>query len=151
MICKFTKNYIFAKAKKENIIIPFNYEEILKSYFQITEKYGYKLKFKKGRGLTYNNLGANAGFFKNSSIVATPEWAFQLIINNEEAGLTFLITIGHELTHKEKEFNILKYGIKYIKMIAYTNEIHADFGAAQKMFNCNRKILIKAIDYKLNY
>ena len=151
MISKFTKKYIIKQIKINHLKIQFNYEKTLIFYCKLIENYGYKLEFRKGRNLTINKLNANAGYFKNSSIVVTPEWAYQLIINNSNLNDIFLITLGHELTHKDNEICILKYGIKYIKMIAYTNEIHADFGAAQKMFNCNRKVLIKAIDYKLNY
>ena len=150
MICQFTKEYILEQAKEKNIEIPSNYETILENYCELVKKYGYDLEFRKGRSLTFDNLGANAGCLKNNSIVATPEWAFQLVIKNQDADTAFRITLGHELTHKETQFSHY-FSLCNLKYIAWVNEVHADFGAAQKMFNSNRKILIKAIDYKLNY
>ena len=41
-----------------------------------------------------------------------------------------------------------EFSINYIKFIAYVNEIHADFGSAQKMLNSNREQLIQSMLYK---
>lgn len=147
MISKFTKDYIAEKAKKENIAIPPNYEERLETYCQLVQSYGHKLEFRKGRSLTCNSLNANAGL-KNWSIVATPEYAYQLV-SDPEIDLPFKITLGHELTHKERDLICLIP--RKLKFYAWLNEAHADFGAAQKMFDSNRQVLLDSISFKLNY
>ena len=149
MICKSTKKYIKKRAKKENIKIPDDYENILNKYCRIVEEMGYTLKFKKSLNFPSNKLNANAGFFKNSSIIVTPEWAARLVMySDEEVHNAFKITLGHELTHKDNDLCFFKYRVKYYKFIAHVNEVHADFGGAQKMANANRHILLNAIDYK---
>lgn len=147
MLSNFTKKYILRRARKEKIIIPQNYREILENYCQIVTGYGYKLEFRKGRGLRYNRLGANAGWHKDCAIVATPEWAYQLV-TNPEADLPFRITLGHELTHKER--NLIGFRLCTSKFYAWINEIHADYGASQKMFSGSRKALLDSICFKNN-
>lgn len=152
MVCKSTKKYIENKAGKDKIVIPDNYENILNQYCIAVANFGYTLEFREGRNLTKSKLNANAGLFKNSSIVVTPEWAAQLVLyNTEEVHNAFKMTIGHELTHKDKDICVLRYGIRYIKFIAYINEVHADFGAAQKMANSNRDTLLKSLRYKKSF
>lgn len=151
MLCKSTKKYIEKQARTKNIAIPSNYEDILNQFCEIAKGFGHKLEFRKGRGLSKNTLNANAGLFKNSSIVVTPEWAAQLVLcNKENISDIFKITIGHELTHKEKQLCPIKYipKIKFIKFLSQVNEVHADFGAAKKMANGNRKQLLDSIEYK---
>lgn len=148
MINKRTKQYIFYKAEKENIVVPRNYNEILQFYYDIVAKHGHTLKFPYNSCLTRENLNANSGLFKHSSIIATPEWAFQLVCNNESAHIAFLMTLGHELTHKEKDLFPPIYGCG-TKFVAWVNEVHADFGGVQKMLTGNRKIALETIEYKI--
>ena len=148
MINKKTKKYIFKKAQQSNIEIPKNYENILQFYCDLISKYGYSLIFGLYPGLDIDKIGANAGLFKYSSIVATPEWAFQLVCNNESAHIAFLMTLGHELTHKEKDLFPPMYGCG-TKFVAWVNEVHADFGGTQKMLNDNRISALEAITYKM--
>lgn len=151
MMNRFTKEYITKKAKdNDTVIVLSDCELLLDSYCKLVEKYGYKLEFKKKIGMIYTNLSANAGFFKNSNLIASPEWAFQLIVDNKRADLAFKITIGHELAHKEKE-NICFLHLFNFKFCAWVNEIYADFRSVEKMFNSNKNVLINAINYKLEY
>lgn len=60
-----------------------------------------------------------------------------------------MITIGHELTHKEKDFFSFRYILSY-KFISWVNEVHADFGAAEKMADSSRNKLILSMKYKLS-
>lgn len=143
------KSIFQKKQKQKNIELSSNYEETLKTYCKLVEKYGYVLEFKKGRNLTFSNLGANAGVFNNSSIVATPEWAFRLVAT-DDANVPFMITLGHELTHKEKEFPCFRHLLD-LQFCTWVNEVHADYGATEKMFDCSRNALLTSIDYKLRY
>jgi len=152
MISLYTRCYIKKQAKKRNIDVPKDYLETLDGYCKIVESYGSTLKFGRGRGLRPHKINANAGFFKRSYILATPEWAARLVLNgSSDTQNAFLITLGHELTHKDGDFSDLKYDKSTKRFIAHTNEVHADFGAAQKVANSSRNILLKSIEYKSNY
>lgn len=84
--------------------------------------------------------------------MATPEWATQLVLyNSVETHNAFLITIGHELTHKDCDIFFLKHGLRNIRFVAWVNEVHADFGATQKMANNNRQELVNSMKYKKSY
>lgn len=151
MISYSTKKYIKSKAIKSGTIIPDNYEDILNGYCSIVANFGHKLAFKKSSTLKNYKIGASAGPFKKSAIVVTPEWASRLVlINTGEVHNAFKITIGHELTHKDGDIFVLKHGIRCVKFLAHVNEVHADFGAAQKM-NLGRNILIKSMEYKKSF
>lgn len=77
------------------------------------------------------------------------KWATQVILYDNESTLNALkATIGHELTHKGGDFFSIPLGLKAYRFIAQTNEVHADFGAAQKMLNGGRTALLQAIKYK---
>lgn len=151
-----TEKYIKKKAKEEGIKLPDNYESCLQKYYDITEKYGYKLVFRAGRGLNINSLNANAGF-GNMSIIATPEFAYQLIAHySDELNTKILITLGHEFTHKDGN-DLFPFNSKYIfikngfKFVNWVNEVHADYGAVKKIFNCSRNKLIGNFEYKLKH
>lgn len=149
----FTKHYIWKKAKREHIKLPNNYEEKLQKYYDVVRKQGCKLVFLPGFNMKSSSLNAYAGFTKIEPIIATPEWAYQLIINDdEELENKFLITLGHELTHKDgKDIFPLKYGFRSGKFIAWTNEVHADFEAVEKIGNCNREMLVNNFLIKIKY
>lgn len=151
-----TEKYIKKKAKEEGIKLPDNYESCLQKYYDITEKYGHKLVFRAGRGLNPNNLNASAGF-GNMSIIATPEFAYQLITHySNKLNNKFLITLGHEFTHKDGK-DIFSFNPIYIfinngfKFVNWVNEVHADYGAAKKMIDYNRYKLIESFEYKLKH
>ena len=134
----------------------FSIDELHKRYTIIEQlcnssvlMYGYKIEFSFGRGLSKTGLGANAGLLKHSKIFISPNWIIKLITDEYNIAETaFLQTVGHELTHKDGDFPILKYGVNYVKFIAYVNEVHADFGSAQKMLNSNREQLLQSMLYK---
>lgn len=152
MVSKETEKYIQRTANKKRISMPDNYLDSLSEYCLLVEKRGHKLEFKTGRNLAPNSLGANAGLLKKSSIVVTPEWAAKLVFENtDDTRNAFLITLGHELTHKDKEIFPLRYGFRWLSLIAYINEIHADYSAAQKMTDSKRSILLRSIDYKRHH
>lgn len=94
-------------------------------------------------------LNASALFYK--LILISPEWAVRLVLfDDEETKNAFKITLGHELTHKDGDyFKLLSFG-KNKRFVNYTNEVHADFGAAEKMVNSDRKKLIASMNYKLS-
>lgn len=77
------------------------------------------------------------------------EWAFYLLFfNDDELKDALNITIGHELTHKENEFHTFWLLSKKKMFVKWVNELHADFGAAQKMANSERQKLLNSMEYK---
>lgn len=95
----------------------------------------------------------SGGYFRNSNIGVNSEWAARLVLYNDDPSVTnaFMITIGHEATHKENDYTLLK-SLKKVnkKFINWIDEVHADFGAADKVADSSRNKLIASIDYKIN-
>lgn len=146
-----TRRYIKKRAIELNITIPNNYEAILFDYKDIVRKYGYDLEFKAKRGMSLNTLNANAGF-GNSNIIASPEWAVQLIlIGSDNVKNAFKDTLGHELTHKENDIMIFRYGLSAVSFVAHVNEVHADFGGIEKLLNSSRDKALNAMYFKYNF
>lgn len=87
----------------------------------------------------------------SNGILLTPEWAARLLLYNDDDTINaFLITIGHEMTHNEGDFSTNGFQDKNKKFINWVNEVHADFGAAEKMVECNRQKLINSMPYKVD-
>ncbi len=136
---KSLRNNIDAKAfydwldKQENISLPNNVISI----------HHFKRRFS-------SLLSASA--HQPNYIIASPEWASRLFLFDSEATRNaFSITLGHETTHTEGDFfNKKDFMAKNKKFINWVNEVHADFGAAQKMVNSNKEKLLESIDYKIN-
>lgn len=159
MISKSTVKYIANKAANANICLPENYLDILEKYCDIVESFGYRLSFRKGRGNNPETLGCNSGYTKYTTIVATPEWAATIVLEaSVEAQNAFLMTLGHELTHKEKDLSpliglliatlYLTNPISGLRFVAHVNEIHADFGAVGKFAKNDKEKQIAAMQYK---
>ena len=58
------------------------------------------------------------------------------------------MTLGHELTHRENDLNPWWHLGRNQKFVAYTNEVHADFGAAVKFGESNSAMQIQAMEHK---
>lgn len=151
--------YIENKATNANIRLSENYLDVLKEYCGVVKSFGYKLSFRKGRGNNPEVLGCNSGYTKYMSIVATPEWAATIVLDaSAESRNAFLMTLGHELTHKEGDFNpligflvsilCLTNPISGLRFVAHVNEIHADFGAVEKFAKDDKEKQIAAMQYK---
>jgi hypothetical protein len=127
------------------------YFDILDKYCAIVDGYDFKLQFREGRGLESNTLNANAGLCK-VPIVVTPKWASQLVFESSaETQNAFMMTLGHELTHKDRDIITLFHPFHF-KLYSWISEIHADFGAAQKFGGIyDRDSLLCSIDYKAKY
>lgn len=98
------------------------------------------------------SLNANAGLCKFDSIIATPRWAAQLVLyNSTETKNAFLITLGHEFTHKEKDLFPFRLKVKNTLFVAYVNEFHADYNAAKRMFSSDKNSLLNSIEYKKKF
>lgn len=154
MIFLETRLYLIYRAKRLKIKWHNSYLSSLDQYKYLIEPYGCRLDFHWWRCFSFKILNCNAGFGKHTPIVASPCWVEKLIFNNSEATQNaFLMSLGHELTHKENDISIFK-GVfikNGIRFIAHTNEVHADFGAVQKLANNNRKKQIEAMNYKMSH
>lgn len=147
MINLLVKSHIYHRAKELGFKRPDNINDILLQYNKLEQLgnnriiYSY---FKDG-----NAKYLAAGAILHNIILVNAEWAARLVLyNNEYTKNAFLITIGHELTHKDNDFPLRNTFGSNRKFIHWVNEVHADFGGASKMVNCNRKILVASIEYK---
>lgn len=104
MITKNALKYVYKKATSQSS------EEIYKKlkdiddkYNKIVQKYECTITFKCMKNVSFDSkLSAQSSFGK--SIIVSPEWAYTLMSsNNDNVNNAFLITIGHEITHKEVE------------------------------------------------
>lgn len=146
MISLMTKRHLQKRAKKENKTLPDNYLDVLKKVEERNLPNEIHLKFS---WLYKHTQTLDAVSFPSKYILLSTAWAFYFVFYNDgEMQNAFNITIGHELTHKDRDICVLKYNPRYIKFIAYVNESHADFGAAEKMANCSRQKLLDSMEYK---
>lgn len=127
--------------------LPPNYKKILIEYAQLSNT---PIYFAIWWGYKKDMLNASA--IIPYIIVLNCAWTYNIAYNdNENTRYAFLITLGHELTHKDGDFFELLYWGVNKDFIKWINEVHADFGAAQKMFDSNRSVLINSCQYKYNY
>lgn len=140
------KLYIINKAKKEKVILNPNYEFLLEEYKMIDKPSSDKIVF----SWFYNQSDfLNASARLKNFIILNSRWAYQIVKdNNEQTRNAFCITIGHELTHKEGDICKSKYGIGARRFICWVNEVHCDFGGAQKMADSDREKLLMSCEYK---
>ena len=147
MISPFIYHKIKKSAKDKNLTIPQNYEEILQRYKSIGKVDKRLIVFSWAMDAGENVLNASPKM--PGCVLLNSAWAARVVLyDNEDTINAFKITVGHELTHKDKEVRELLHLKINRKFIARVSEVHADFGAAQKMFCSNRNALLASIDYK---
>lgn len=81
-------------------------------------------------------------------------WAVNILFNDSaDTHNAFLITMGHELTHKEKSICplIYIYRTPWCRFVAWTNEVHCDFNGARIFADSSREKLLQSMKYKLAY
>lgn len=135
------------KAKSDERTIPSNYKDILHRYKHINNVEGNRIAFSwlSDSGSTILNATSMIPRF----VVLNAEWAARVVLYDSKRTMNaFKITVGHELTHKDKEICRLKYWGNDRKFVARVNEVRADFGGAKRMCGSNRNALLKAIKYK---
>lgn len=138
------------RSKSDKINIPENYKNILQKYKNIKEKNDCFIFFSWASDTGSEILNASGTIPK--LMIFNAEWASNVVLNdNIDTMNAFKITIGHELTHKDGDFCKLIYFGPDKNFISWINEVHADFGAAQKIFNSDRTTLIKSCQYKYDY
>lgn len=85
-------------------------------------------------------------------IIVNSEWAAHLVLfGTAETINSFKGTIGHELTHQDKDYVFWEFWTKDKKFVNWINEVHADFGGAVKCLESKRQNAIEAISYKKKY
>lgn len=148
MLSYLVRKRIQNRARDWNIPIPSNYRTNLNQYTHLDILNGNRLVYSWAYDSGSKVINATALLHK--TILVNAEWAARLaLIKDQDTKDAFMITIGHELTHKEKDFFSFRYVLSY-KFISWVNEVHADFGAAEKMANSSRDKLILSIKYKLS-
>lgn len=141
------KCYIRKRAKQLGVEMPSNYRDILVKHTDRSNLSGNRIVF---LSLLENDV-INGSPMIPAFIAFNYEWATRLVLfDNEETQKAFAITVGHELTHKDGDISKLIIGKERRKFVSWVSEVHADFGAAQKMTNSKRQALLEAIEYKRN-
>lgn len=140
------KKYIENKLMRNGYTSDYNFT--LNEYRDIVSGFGYCLKFKHRYSCADNLLSANAGIFNNSPIVASPEWGYVLITDNENSDLPFRATIGHELGHKTIQLP-WRFYFRSVEFSAWVSEVACDF-YGMKLMNLSKEDMINAFNYKIN-
>lgn len=140
---KLLKRRIEKRAKKLNIIIEKSIDEVLDKYEDMGNEKNISIHFFVLKETFTKELLASLTW--NKKMVLNPEWSIQLILDNKNAENAFLITLGHEITHKDGDFPNKGAHYKNKKFINWVNEVHADFGGAEKMVNSDRQKLVDSI------
>ena len=146
MISLLVKYYICKEAKRLKKSVPKNYKAILQKYIDMNPSTKYKVFF----SWTYDSGSPilNASAALPGCIIFNAAWAARIIFyDSPDTKNAFLITLGHELAHKEG--NLCRYisSKNKIRFFSWINEVYADFRAAELMQK-SRKDLLLAIDYK---
>ena len=149
--------YIKKRARKNGISISYNeIEKRLKQVDLLNTSKKIKVLFLLWKAGFSKSIEATAIF--PLFVICSYEWAVQLVIDNSENIINaFLITLGHELAHKDGDFAVLFWERKskhYLhkkdrKFVNWVTEVHHDFAAAEKMVGSSKEKLIESIDYKI--
>ena len=85
-------------------------------------------------------------------ILINAEWASKIVLNQDNPHMhdAFALTICHEITHQEKDFYYLDLFSADGKFVNWVDEVHADFGGAQKGLDSNRSRASFAMKYKVS-
>lgn len=147
MISYFVKFHVKRIANHKSLPIPKNLENTIRDRIPWELLGSVKLWFLWSMDTGSHTLNASATI--PGLIILNSEWAAELALNdNPEVDQAIKMTIGHELTHMNKDFCFVEFGTCDKKFVNWINEIHADFGAVQIAFQGNRKDGILAIRYK---
>lgn len=152
-ITRRAKNYIKKTAQKQNFSLQKNSFDVLYRYSLLAKEQEYRLLF--CRMLMYNKDAevCNANY-KHLPIQVSQAYAAKLVLNDSnDIHNAFLMSLGHEMTHKDNDIKVIKgmFIKNGTKFLAHVNEVHADFGAVQKLANNNREKQLKAMKYKQSY
>jgi len=126
-------------------------EYIDRTILKITDYYDNLPQLRNNR-IIYDYLFLGTSIYTASAsihgyIFISIAWLKRLIVyNDRRAYNALLLTIGHELGHKNSDFNL--FSVKNFKFLHWTTEVHHDFYGAEIMTNSNRVALVDAIKYK---
>lgn len=119
---KLLKRCIEKRAKELNIIIEKDIDELLDKYENMGNRKNISTQFLMLKETFTRELSVSLNW--NKTIVLNPEWAIQLVLDNENAESAFLITLGHEITHIDGDFPNIKLTRNDKKFVNWVNEVH---------------------------
>ena len=143
--------HVQKRAQEWGVDYPDNAAEILKKTKRYFKKKNIRICFSACIHENQDYLNANAGM-GIIPIILNAEWAAHIVLKGHkpEVQNALLCTIGHELTHKDGDL-YRTFRKKNNQFIFWVNEVHADYGSAQKMVNSERTRLLSAMEYKLSH
>lgn len=140
---------VYKYAIKNRLKVPKHYFKTIRKYEDAVKTPHRIIRISWFYGSIKDNLNASSAipfcvFLKKSWI---PKIVFE---DTDVVFKAFKGTVGHELTHKNNDMQSYKYKAVDRLFINKVNEVHADFGAAEKMFSNSRQILLETISYKMS-
>ena len=145
----FMKMHLYRRAFELKKKVPKNYKEKLTEVVEeVDSPVKVYLSGIKDAPFSVLNAGAYPCCFSDF-ILCTAEWAVRIVFfDSAETRNSFRITVGHELTHLDGDFSKKHYHRENWKFLSWVNEVHADFGGAQKMVGGSRELAVSGIRYK---
>ncbi len=144
------KVYIYIDAKKRRVIIPKDYLTILVNELKRFANWKGKIRYSWfwSAGVHVPNASATIP----GLILVNAEWATKIVLNQDNPHMhdAFAMTIGHEMTHQEKDFYYFDLFTADGKFVNWVDEVHADFGGVQKGLDSSRSRALFAMKYKLS-
>lgn len=149
MISPFVKVYVYIKAWKHKKRINGISETLIKELMLFN--------YWKGK-IRYSWFWSAGVHVPNASatipglILINAEWAARIILNQDNPHMhdAFALTVCHEITHQEKDFYYFDLFTADGKFVNWIDEVHADFGGAEKGLNGERSRAYLAMEYKLS-
>ena len=106
----------------------------------------FKICFSYCKTFPFEGLEAK---YTQRKIICSTGWAVKLVINNDEdTHNAFLVTLGHEISHRLEYKSKLLLNPRDRKFVNWVNEVHCDFSGAELMVQANRERFVDSIRYK---
>lgn len=139
---------VYKYAIKHRLKTPKHYFKTIRKYEDAVKTPHRIIRISWFYGSIKDNLNASSAI--PFCVILKKSWISKIVFDDTDATFNaFKGTVGHELTHKNNDMRGCKYRAFDRLFINRVNEIHADFGAAEKMFDNSRQILLETILYKM--
>lgn len=149
MVEPFIINRIYAKAKLlGNNLSKKEIKNKINHYSHLPQLKGCKILYDY-IFLGFSSLSASSSIYH--LIVVSAKWIENVVIyDDEKITNAFILTLGHELAHKDGDFIGICFNSNDRKFIHWVTEVHHDFAAAKKMVYSSRAKLLESITYKIS-
>lgn len=148
MISPLVNMYVLCKAKRLHLALPEDWRNTLLRETEYCKVNRIKVIYSWiwDCGCTVPNASATIP----GVILVNAEWAALIALypDREDIHDAFRLTMGHEMTHHEKDYFFIEPFSKASKFVYWVNEVHADFGGIVKVFDANAEQGMSAMQFK---